>query len=793
MSRIFPLTLIRTAGLPFATLNFEQTDWSAFESDCASAELKQRQCLAALTYIWSETLAALPEGPVRTAVYNARRKFKRLVKTGLEVPLGIDAGFKGAPGTKSLENSIQDWNAVLEETREAATRLENARQANLQAQYRSLQKLAADETLQRALLFAARDLLQRLPAFRAKKTADFTKKDRRIAQALWQYAARAAYKTSPLSRFTTVSLHRLDKPDADRNTLSAGAKIAVTPNVALLPALYEALLREPAFYRNVGLRLNPSLTQNNGLQWLYFDGEHESFQEAENNPMLGLVVACFRAPSIKLVFKDLINNLRKSVDSNESDLEKYVLELIDIGLLERVLPEAGLTPGWCGALYNILGFLPAAPALTACAELLQWLRNAGRTLQFQPLEQALATQQEALERTRLFLISNGVPMPPIPAEQIFFEDVEQSFDIEVESGVVENLLAQLGGYWQNLPAVALSKRRNTLHAFAKIQYAGCARIDFLSFSRAFLEAEAAGTLPAAPLKTRSVPRPGKIGAQFQLFRRADGRIGAVLNGLFPGGGRLMARWMHLFPPYAQEALFRWQEDLRPYPWQGWHNANFQPGGAETVAVPDSRFSGASIPLNALDVRLDGESLQLAERDGGRPVVFADLGLEALNSRPPAMQLLWLLGVPAVSKEALISPEMRQWRAGGAAWRSRPRIERGDWVFQRAAWLLEPGLFAPLRTRADFFTAIRRVFQDIGIPKHFFARPDIPGEKPQFFDLDSPISVLLLEKMLGSSEVGVAVTEALPGIGTHLGGGRAQEWVGEFVCAENSDRIPNAFA
>lgn len=65
---IFPLMLIRTAGLPLHWLDELTIDWPAEEMPEAIVAQSIRQAFDA-------ALMALDESPVRTAVYNARRDF----------------------------------------------------------------------------------------------------------------------------------------------------------------------------------------------------------------------------------------------------------------------------------------------------------------------------------------------------------------------------------------------------------------------------------------------------------------------------------------------------------------------------------------------------------------------------------------------------------------------------------------------------------------------------------------------------------------------------------------------
>jgi hypothetical protein len=417
---ILPLTLSRAAGQPFAAwspLAGGMPDWAALENALQNAAAKVQQALDA-------ALQTLPQSPLRTQVYNARRDFFQRKKMPAQSTL--QAWENQADLAQVLDNLH-----VLKIAQAQISRAERDFEQSLRANYRALQDIARDQTLCRALLFATHDLLQRLPAFAEKPIEAFDKKDRQTALSLSQYLARATFKTSPLSRFTTVQIHPLPlSPPAESPGEWGATKAICTPNVALLPALYDVLLREPAFFRALHLRLNPCVTAANwaGTEhatWLYFDGEREAFQRLDPDPVADFLVEKMLENRSAMRFADLLSALENEVEAEPKSLQSLVFQLVDIGLLEWPLPERGLSPGWCGSLYHFLGYLPSAPVLTDAAYLLQWLRTAARTLPFQPLEAAQATQREAVAQARAFFERHGGAMPPIAAEQVFFEDVAQ--------------------------------------------------------------------------------------------------------------------------------------------------------------------------------------------------------------------------------------------------------------------------------------------------------------------------------------------------------------------------------
>ncbi|MBC7778419.1 MAG: lantibiotic dehydratase [Phycisphaerae bacterium] len=259
---IFPMTLIRNGGLPlgmWAPLTCGMPDWVALQN---AEQDSARQLLKA----FEDALVSLPDSPLRTSVYNARKDFyqrRKLPSPNFEVSIQAEKDLV------KLLDCLQIWHKTLQEKQAAEDRFAQ----NLEANYRSLQAISSDAMMQRALLFASHDLLNSLPAFAEKPVVQFDKKDRRAAFSLLQYLTRSVFKTSPLGRFTTVQIrsfrnidgvtssHPVNIPEGSSEQIGEWLdyKPLITPNVALLPAIYEVLLREPAFFQSLSLSLNPCI------------------------------------------------------------------------------------------------------------------------------------------------------------------------------------------------------------------------------------------------------------------------------------------------------------------------------------------------------------------------------------------------------------------------------------------------------------------------------------------------------------------------------------------------------
>lgn len=757
---VFPLMLIRTAGLPSAWLDLLQSDWQAHEAALDAARASHAAARAALQTAFNVAFQALPESPLRTAVYNARRDFFQRQKLPAGKIEGLELTHDHLLEMQALRLAVEVLATAEQTLQEAGDAYRAHYQAVLESGWENLQRLAREPEFQRALLFASHTLLAQLPAFDQTPVSGFAKKERQTAASLAQYLTRAAAKTTPFSRFTTVSVQRWEEQAPD--LFFPETKAAVTPNVALLPALYDVLLDEPVFYRALSVGLNPCITetQSDTYTWIYFDGTHESFQQMPASPAVRFVVEVLLAQQRQLPFPALLSSFAESADATREASERFLLDLLDVGLLEWKLPERGLSPGWCGGLYQFLGFLPGEPAIVDTAALLQWLRTTARTLPFQPVEAAREAQTAALQAVQRFFEKYGRPVPAIPVEQLFYEDVERPARANVPPEVIRSLADALADCWLAQKRQVTPQAKAQMLYFAQAEWPDADAVDFMVFCKKLLQND---TLGAVMTTVETSPARRKIGVLMQVFQEA-GAWKAVINGLFPGGGKLFARWLHLFPADFTHKLRDWHAESAAlaFPWQGWDNANFQPeSGTKQLAVPGARMAGAeAVLLGNVALRATAFQLELIDKRSGAAFELTDLGLEAPDSRPPAMRTLWHLGVPNVSLESLLPMETVGWQSKGQGWRFRPRIEQGPLVLRRALWEVSAGFGVSwLRDdEQDSFQAMRAGLKEMGVPSRFFARRR--REKPQYFDQDSPVLMLLLAKTLRTASP-VYFSEMLP--------------------------------
>ncbi len=755
------LYIQRTAGLPFSVLSPLRGQFDALDLAQKKANAELEIARTRVQEAFDKALLTTEEGLLRTKIYNARKIFFR---KAIVPPL------EGLSPAHDLSTAIAAYQMAFDKEIAAQVHYENEYNRLVIASYQHLQQYATHNELQRGLLFSSRVLLQQIPDFISSNPDQFNRKDRHTAEGILQYVTRMATKTTPLSRFATVDMHQDTQSEAfvfpwenevndsenrrfkDTVPAEQPPTSKITPNVALLPCFYDVLLAFPAFYNALTVRLNPlmDVSSEQVFRWWYFDGTNEAIQQVAVAPILRFIGQQFTENQPAIRFVQLTKIIAEATESDLEKTELYLKELIDTGFLEWNFPETGQNHGWTGKLYQFLGFLEggsAVPAISEAAFLLQWLRTAARTLPFQPIAEALVTQQEALDQVKIYFERYLGFCPAITAEQLFYEDVAIAQTPVVTFAELGNMAAQVAQIRSNTPVQKRKGMRQKIAAVLNAQ----GTMNILDLFE---------QLNHNPAEAMAVQQPSDIpiGHLVQPFKDENGHTKFVLNTLYPGGGKLFARWLHLFSSDFTEQLksiYERYPNLYAFSWYSAFNANIHPELTQKyIKLPGGRTAQAA--LGAAKMYPDG-TMVLLDAQNSQVITFADLGLEDLSSRPLLVQMLLALGQPLLDNLGW-APSV--WEDKGGC-RFRPRITLGDMVVERACWQMDASFWAILQGKKDirFFKEISRIRHEISLPSLVFVKKE--GQKSQFIDLDSPLSVQLFCKLIQGISGSIWIEEMLP--------------------------------
>lgn len=300
--------------------------------------------------------------------------------------------------------------------------------------------------------------------------------------------------------------------------------------------------------------------------------------------------------------------------------------------------------------------------------------------------------------------------------------------------------------------------------------------------------------------------PSSYGFFVQLFTEKDeaGKktLKGVLNGTFPGFGKLMSRFLHIFDEEVTEDLRKWNLDMGGADDlliedcdASYFNANlhppllpyeiWMPGGHNSLPAEKQ------LPITDFTVKYNSATghLDLVHAPTGKNAYVFDLGFQGHNGRSQLFQLLekftktrYLFASPvasAVSNKANSKERLKDTAETLAV----PRVVyENKIILQRRGWYI-PRTELPLpalhETPCTYYNRINAWRRSLNIPDEVFVfintdrfnastqandegkRPGRDDYKPQYINFNSPLLVNLFEKITGKITHTLRIEEMMP--------------------------------
>jgi hypothetical protein len=294
------------------------------------------------------------------------------------------------------------------------------------------------------------------------------------------------------------------------------------------------------------------------------------------------------------------------------------------------------------------------------------------------------------------------------------------------------------------------------------------------------------------LKTTPQKNSGSLGVFIQpVFVPQVAQPLTVVNAMYGSYGKMFSRFLGILPKKITTDLG--SEIYETLSSEGHaveindpslHNANIYPNILhEELKLPGGRFShpeGQQIQLTELVIKRNTKekSLYIVDKRTQKRIFPIDFGFQALDYRIELFQFLNLFSpVSAVSHTLLldiINTYLKETAAReNLPFQVRPRIVyEHDIILQRKTWIIPPA-YLPIREATmdnqTYFENIQLWKEQFHLPGQVFVkrrRADLSGKtddyKPQFIDLQSPLHLLLLEKIiLKNDKADLIIEEALP--------------------------------
>lgn len=252
------------------------------------------------------------------------------------------------PEISTLYNSYTQVDAELHRSiQHAKELLDNAYEADLAF----IREVCSRNNIKNGLLLSSELLLKYAESF----ANDSDKIDESTILGLWKYATRTVAKTTPFSTFTQLNIGTLSPsgPAFDFGTSGFEVRSVLRYNNYILEMMLTLIKKHPVLFRSLNITVNPTLEKKDSELIFFTNNKNiESFQRIKNNGIINYIVDKLSQEK-ELIVSDLVDDLLSVLDEKytRADVEKYIFELVQTGLLFVNINLSGLDSEWDKSLH----------------------------------------------------------------------------------------------------------------------------------------------------------------------------------------------------------------------------------------------------------------------------------------------------------------------------------------------------------------------------------------------------------------------------------------------------------
>lgn len=686
-------------------------------------------------------------------------------------------------------------------------------------QFSSLVDFFKKPSFQKGLLQSSHIVYHQAEKLIDKDPQTFRKKERQTLKTLSQYFYRIATKTSPFNYFTTLDLLS-NQSGTFINDQAKQESVYYQYNNFILAEMKKLLLTDKLFFEQLNLSINPSYhIHETELIFIRNERNIESVQEMENNEFLELIIKILRVE--RLSFKNLVNELLQNVDATKDIIENYLLDLIASGFVEWDWSFSGLSYSWEENLLQKIKSLDVFFNREKWIGCLEYLISIKKELVESSVSRRLEIQQSIKRELEV------LGMKDIVVELIFFEDVQKNSLIKIEEDniipIVDSLNAllyflhpisennfgkKIKQCWienfeqkKSIPLVIFYKRffekHNNINAKNKNEEKSN------ELKRIIEKIKQEGKDGSLKFFTKDFPNPAQNNKNlpqycglFHFFNNEQS-LNAMISGLTTGYGKFFGRFLPLFSKEITIELQEWNAKTEEHFCLvenvdgSVFNANLHPPllnyEVNTANSQNNLPKESQISINEIFVEWDENLDQpiLINSNNKKQVVIVDFGFEHPENRAPMYQLLngfsrrqssYKLFLEIVNN--LFEPEQ-----DNEITNLKKITLDNHLVLQRKAQVV-PTTFFPKKEKNEtdsiFFYKIQKWRKNHNFPRYIFIRPIPPNDfsdqkqnkdfyKPHFIDLESPIAIILLHKIISNCKGKIKIEEMFPDHEEMIGG------------------------
>ena len=572
----------------------------------------------------------------------------------------------------------------------------------------NIKNLSKESALTNGLVLSAPSLLDRITSYQKKEIAGFRKKEKQTERTIVQYLTRIATKTSPFSTFNQIGLAEIkEQSSLIENAEFSSNQSFVRINNYVLKSFKNSIVQDKMLRQDLRIIVNSTLTRlENGYEFLANDNNIEAFQTIDDNPVVQLVLKKLDIGE-GLLFGELIKELQEEVDAAEDDLDNFLFELQDIGLLVFDMNISSLDGNWEWKALDLLTNLPNAELSDNWKKLLLQLSEAKQAypnLNFKErrnlLKKAFKASNVLFEQIQKVSKTNNETVFKKQLDHqltfnemnLLYEDYYVRSSTSISKSDIETILNKLNTFIKTLELFQRNEEIEQLtYFFKKLDLdLDSRKVDLLTFYKAFAKWKLSNNsnndlendfnegfekwkstfkktiviendivnieikkLPKLVLNTKL---PNQSHSVFVQLYKNRNEFQCFLNSAMPGYGKYFSRFLHLFPTNITTALqARNNNQKRLFAEindDSFFNANIHPPLMPfeiklldgNVQVPKKQ----QLLLKEIEITLINNELKLIHHSTGKEIIPFDLGFLALAGRSELFKLLSSFSAAAFS-------------------------------------------------------------------------------------------------------------------------------------------------
>lgn len=356
MIEIFPHILFRLAGLPYnilAPLNCSRLSKEVSELDKLN-DLMQRE-----KKLLSQYLLDFNKEQNDRMVQQKVQNFRRDLYNGRRIKRGQEEQIRSLL-PNHLVDKLDAYLVIRSREAKLETEFDSIYNEAINSNWDEVRVIASNLVLQKGIVLSGYDFFLDVERFSEMKAGTLSTKDQKIGLGILKYASRIGCKTSPFSFFTNISVTKISETskkgieldiDTDESAIIGFARL----NNLLFKYLKDLLLSYRDVYLLLSVKVNPSIRiTGEGYRYIVNNDNIESFQKIESDPILDYILKTFDDHPAGIIFNNLIEELKENVDAQVNEIEDYVKQLIDLGLIEYDFGVSGLDPEWDISLRKLI-------------------------------------------------------------------------------------------------------------------------------------------------------------------------------------------------------------------------------------------------------------------------------------------------------------------------------------------------------------------------------------------------------------------------------------------------------